>query len=209
MVPTPLLDRSMPTPRAFSIELNPIYLAEARAEHDNLESDIRAVIPWVISRVALARDPDALTVAFGELEPREGLFRAIVGCEVLGQAGSRPDVREWLCQYLGDRSLSEGARYQLAGSYSRLGADARRGGHVSDAVFFARQGIGAIADLPPRAVTANLYYNLGTALEAGGDFDAAIQAFEDSADVDDMIGRAQEAAQSRERIGILHRLIWR
>ena len=193
--------------RAFSIELNPIYLAEARAEHLDLESAVRSVIPWVIGRVAAARNPDELTVAFAELDAEDGLFRAVVGCELLGQAGSRPDVREWLCQYMEDQSLSDGTRYQLAGAYSRLGAEARRSSRCTDAIFFARQGLNAITDLPYRAVTSNLYYNLGTALEAGGDFEAAIQAFDDSADIDERIGRAQEAAQSRQRIGILQRLI--
>lgn len=197
----------MPSKRAFSVELNPVYLTEARAAHRDLESSIRAVIPWIISRVAAARDPDELAVAFAELEADEGLFRAIVGCELLGQAGARPDVREWLCQYMEDRSLTDGARYQLAGAYSRLGAESRRSRRLSDAIFFARQGLSVIADLPYRAVTSNLYYNLGTALEVEGDFDAAIQAFDDSADVDELIGRGQEAMQSRQRIGILQRLI--
>jgi tetratricopeptide (TPR) repeat protein len=195
----------MPSKRAFSIELNPVYLAEARAEHGDLEAAIRAVIPWVISRVASARDVDELTVAFAELDADDGLFRAIVGCELLGQAGSRPDVREWLCQHLSDRILSEGARYQLAGAYSRLGVEARRSSHVSDAIYFARKGLSVIADLPPRAVTSNLYYNLATALETGGDFEAAIQAFDDSADIDESIGRHQDAVQSRERIRLLQR----
>ena len=45
------------------------------------------------------------------------------------------------------------------------------------------------------------------ALEADGDFEAAIQAYDDSADIDERIGRPQEAAQSRQRIGILQQLI--
>ncbi|MHC4216983.1 MAG: hypothetical protein ACYSU7_00870 [Planctomycetota bacterium] len=197
----------MASPGEFAFKLNPAYLAEARAEHDDLEAAIRTVIPWVISRVASARGPDELTVAFSELDAREGILRAIVGCELLGQANSRPDVREWLCQFLSDRRLSEGARYQLAGAYSRLGVEARRSSHASDAIFFARKGLGVVADLPARAVTSNLYYNLGTALEAGGDFEAAIQAFDDSADIDESIGRGPEAAQSRERISSLQKHI--
>ena len=197
----------MPSPRAFSVELNPVYLAEARASSRDLESAIRDVIPWIISRVAVATNPDELAVAFAEIEADEGLFRAIVGCEVLGQAGARPDVREWLCQYMEDRSLTDGARYQLAGAYSRLGTESRRSSRAPDAIFFARQGLSVIADLPFRAVTSNLYYNLGTALEAEGDFDAAIQAFDDSADVDELIGRDQDALQSRHRIRILQTLI--
>jgi tetratricopeptide (TPR) repeat protein len=197
----------MPAKRAFSVELNPVYLAEARVAHRNLESAIRGVIPWIISRVAVARNPDELAVAFAELEADESLFRAIVSCELLGQAEARPDVREWLCQYMEDRSLTDGARYQLAGAYSRLGAESRRSGRLSDAIFFARQGLSVIADLPYRAVTSNLYYNLGTALEAERDFDAAIQAFDDSADVDELIGRGQDAVQSRHRIKILQKLI--
>ncbi len=106
-----------------------------------------------------------------------------------------------------DQSLSDGTRYQLAGAYSRLGAEARQASRFTDAIFFARQGLNAITDLPYRAVTSNLYYNLGTALEAGGDFEAAIQAYDDSADIDERIGRPQEAAQSRQRIGMLQRLI--
>ncbi len=197
----------MPAKQAFSVELNPVYLTEARAAHRDLESSIRAAVPWIISRVAAARGPDGLAVAFAELEAQEGLFRAIVGCELLGQAGARPDVREWLCQYMEDRNLTAGARYQLAGAYSRLGAESRQANRLSDAIFFARQGLGVIADLPYRAVTSNLYYNLGTALEVEGDFDAAIQAFDDSADVDELIGRGQEAVHSRQRIRILQKLI--
>jgi tetratricopeptide (TPR) repeat protein len=193
--------------RTFSIELNPIYLAEVAAEHRDLESAIRAIIPWIIARVAAARNPDELTVAFTELEAPDGLFRAVVGCELLGQAGARPDVREWLCQYMEDQSLTDGARYQLAVAYSRLGAEARRSSRFSDAIFFARQGLNAITDLPYRAVTSNLYYNLGVALEANEDLEAAIQAYDDSADVDELIGRAREAAESRQRITILQRAI--
>jgi tetratricopeptide (TPR) repeat protein len=192
---------------AISVELNPVYLAEARAANRDLESSIRDVIPWIITRVAVARDPDELTIAFAEVDADEGLFRAIVGCELLGQAGARPDVREWLCQYMEDRSLTDGARYQLAGAYSRLGTESRRSNRLPEAIFFARQGLSVIADLPYRAVTSNLYYNLGTALEAEGDFDAAIQAFDDSADVDERIGRNHEAGESRQRIRILRQLI--
>ena len=197
----------MPSQRAFSVELNPVYLTEAHVTHRDLESAIRGVIPWIITRVSVARNPDELAVAFAELEADDGLFRAIVGCEVLGQAGARPDVREWLCQYMEDRSLTDGARYQLAGAYSRLGAESRQSSRLPDAIFFARQGLSVIADLPYRAVTSNLYYNLGTALEAQGDFDAAIQAFDDSADVDELIGKGQDAVQSRHRIRILQKLL--
>ncbi|MHC4079741.1 MAG: tetratricopeptide repeat protein [Planctomycetota bacterium] len=197
----------MPSKRAFSVELNPVYLAEAQGGHRDLESEIRAVIPWIITRVAVARDPDELTIAFAELEADDGLFAAIVGCELLGQAGARPDVREWLCQYMEDRSLSDGARYQLAGAYSRLGVESRESSRLPEAIFFARQGLSVIADLPYRAVTSNLYYNLGTALEAEGDFDAAIQAFDDSADVDELIGRGEDAVQSRQRIRLLRKFI--
>lgn len=191
---------------AFSIEFNPVYLAEARAEQRDLVSEIRAVLPWIITRVAVARDPDELAVAFAELEADDGLFAAIVGCELLGQAGARPDVREWLCQYMEDRSLSDGARYQLAAAYSRLGTESRRSTRLPDAIFFARQGLSVIADLPYRAVTSNLYFNLGAALEAEGDFGAAIQAFDDAADIDERIGRSEEAWQARQRIGILRKL---
>jgi tetratricopeptide (TPR) repeat protein len=197
----------MPAPRSFSIELNPVYLAEARDQHGNLEADIRDVIPWVITRVAVARDVDELTVAFAELDADAGLFRAIVGCELLGQAGSRPDVREWLCEFMSDRSLSEGECFQLAGAYSRLGVEARRANHLSEAIFFARKGLNVVADLPARAVTSNLYYNLAVALEAEGDFEAAIQALDDSADIDALMGRWQEATQSRERIALLQKHI--
>ena len=57
--------------------------------------------------------------------------------------------------------------------------------------------------LPAQAVTANLYYNLGVALEHAAEIDAAMEAFEDSAEIDDFLGRAAEADLSRERIKIL------
>jgi tetratricopeptide (TPR) repeat protein len=190
-----------------SIELNPVYIDEVRSLRVDLEADIRAAIPWVVSRVGLAGDTHELTVAFAELEPEECVFRAIICCELLGQAGSRPDVREWLCQYLSDQRLSPGACYQLAAAYTRLGVEARRQGQISDAIYFARRGLSAVEDLPVRAVTSNLYYNLATALEAEGDFEAAMRAFDDSAEIDQMIGRHVEASESRQRIALLQRHI--
>jgi len=190
-----------------SIELNPVYLDEVRSLRVALEADIRAAIPWVVSRVGLAGDVHELTIAFAELEPEDCVFRAIIGCELLGQASSRPDVREWLCQYLSDQNLSDGARYQLAAAYSRLGVEARRAGQISDAIYFARRGLSAVEDLPVRAVTSNLYYNLATALESEGDFEAAVRAFDDSAEIDQMIGRHMEASESRHRMASLQKHI--
>ncbi len=114
-------------------------------------------------------------------------------------------MRRWLCEFLEGLELGEGARYQLAGAWSRLGVEARRGGRNDEAASIARRGIEAVADLPPRAVTANLYYNLGVALETSGDVPGAIEAFEDAAEVEDFIGRDEEAAQSREHIRVLRK----
>jgi tetratricopeptide (TPR) repeat protein len=197
----------MPPKPDVSIELNPVYLAEVRSLRVDLEADIRAAIPWVVSRVGMAGDVHELTIAFAELEPQECVFRAILGCELLGRANARPDVREWLCQYLSDQNLSDGARYQLAAAYSRLGVEARRSAQLSDAIYFARRGISAIEDLPVRAVTSNLYFNLATALESEGDFEAAVRAFDDSAEIDQMIGRHVEASESRQRIAVLQKHI--
>jgi tetratricopeptide (TPR) repeat protein len=202
-------EADMPPKPEVSIELNPVFLAETRSRRADLETDIRAAIPWVIARVGLASDLHELTVAFAEIEPGDCVFRAIIACELLGQASSRPDVREWLCQYLSDQDLSDGARYQLAAAYSRLGVEARRSNQTSDAIYFARRGLSVIEDLPVRAVTSNLYFNLATALESEGDFEGAVSAFDDSAEIDQMIGRHVEASESRQRIALLQRHISR
>ncbi len=193
----------MASGRQVQIELNPAYLAEARGRYDDVESAVKNAIPWVITNVLVARDGEELRDALDAMETNEGVFRAFISCEVLGQASSRPDVRQWLCTYVGDLDLCEGARYQLAGVYSRLGAEARRAGRLDEAVKHARAGIEAIADLPPVAVTANLYYNLGVAAERGSDLDTALEAFGDSAEIDDLIGRHDEAILTRQRVSLL------
>lgn len=195
----------MPARPAIEIELNPAYLAEARLGFDDLDAAIRDAIPWVIFNVVPARDFDALAEAIRELPSRVRVLRAVVGCELLALSGSRPDVQEWLCRYLDGLNLTEGARYQLAGLYSRLGVEARRRDHLPQAVDFARRGLETVADLPPHAVTSNLYYNLAVAFESSSRPDDAIQAFEDAAEIDEMIGRHEEAAHARECLRLLAR----
>ena len=193
----------MASGRSFQIELNPAYLAEARGRYDDVESAVRNAIPWVLTNVLVAREGEELRAELNAMEASDGVFRAFISCEVLGQASSRPDVRRWLCAYVGEMDLSEGARYQLAGVYSRLGAEARRGVRLEEAMRLARQGIEAVADLPPAAVTANLYYNLGVAAEHHGDLDTALEAYGDSAEIDDLIGRHDEATLTRQRVSLL------
>jgi len=193
----------MASGRSFHIELNPAYLAEARRQYDDVESAVRNAIPWVLTYVLVAREGEELRGVLNAMEPTDGVFRAFVSCEVLGQASSRPDVRRWLCAYVGELDLGDGARYQLAGVYSRLGAESRRAGRLDEAMKLARQGIEAIADLPPAAVTANLYYNLGIAAERGRDLETALEAFGDSAEIDDLIGRHDEATLTRQRMSLL------
>ena len=195
----------MASGRSFQIELNPAYLAEARRRYDDVESAVRSAIPWVLTYVLVAREGEALRGVLDAMEPSDGVFRAFVSCEVLGQASSRPDVRQWLCSYVSELDLGEGARYQLAGVYSRLGTEARRAGRLDEAMRLARQGIEAIADLPSAAVTANLYYNLGVAAERRSDLDTALEAFGDSAEIDDLIGRHDEATLTRQRMSLLTR----
>ena len=189
--------------QSFQIEFDPAYLAEMREQYDDVEEAVREAIPWIITRVLIAPDDRQLRSALGEFDHCESVLRAFVGCEVLGQASSRPDVRRWLCEYAASLKLGEGARYQLAGAYSRLGVESRRSGRLVEAVSFARQGLDVVADLPPRAVTANLYYNLGIALERKREFVAAIEAFEDSAEIDELIGRHGEASLTRQRVNML------
>jgi tetratricopeptide (TPR) repeat protein len=193
----------MASGRSINIELNPAYLAEARGSYDDVEAAVRDAIPWVITTVLVARDGEDLRESLDAMESDVSVFRAFVGCEVLGQASTRPDVRQWLCGYVGDMDLPEGARYQLAGVYSRLGAEARRAGRFDEAMELARGGIEVVADVPPRAVTANLYYNLGVAAERGGRLAAAVEAFGDSAEIDDLIGRHGEATLTRQRVSLL------
>jgi tetratricopeptide (TPR) repeat protein len=193
----------MASGRSFHIEFNPAYLAEARGRYDDIESAVRNTIPWVLTNVLVAREGEELRSELDAMEATDCVFRAFVSCEVLGQASSRPDVRQWLCEYVGQRNLGEGARYQLAGVYSRLGAEARRTVRLKEAMKLARQGIEAIADLPPAAVTANLYYNLGVAAERYGDRTTAVEAFGDSAEIDDLIGRHDEATLTRQRVSLL------
>ena len=189
--------------QSFQIEFDPAYLAQIREQYGDVEAAAREAIPWIIIRVLMARNDDQLASAFDELEPGERLFHSFVGCEVLGQASSRPDIRLWLCEYAASLGLREGARYQLAGAYSRLGVESRRSDRLAEAVSLARQGIDTVADLPPRAVTANLYYNLGIAIERQGDVLSAIEAFDDSAEIDDHLGRHDEASLTRQRVNML------
>lgn len=193
----------MASRQSFQIEFDPAYLAEIREQYGDVEAAVREVIPWIITRVLIARNDEQLCSAFDELDPGECQFRAFVGCEVLGEASSRPDVRRWLCEYAASLKLGEGARYQLAGAYSRLGVESRRSDRLAEAVSLARQGLDAVADLPPKAVTANLYYNMGIAIERKGDVVAAIEAFDDSAEIDDSLGRHDEASLTRQRVNML------
>jgi len=189
--------------QSFQIEFDPAYLAQIREHYGDVEAAVREAIPWIIIRVLMAPNDAQLSSAFHELDPGERLFHAFVGCEVLGQASSRPDLRVWLCEYAASLELGEGARYQLAGAYSRLGVDSRRSDRLVEAVSLARKGLDAVADLPPIAVTANLYYNMGIAIERTGDFVAAIEAFDDSAEIDDFLGRHDEASLTRQRVNII------
>lgn len=193
----------MASRQSFQIEFDPAYLAEIREQYGDVEAAVREVIPWIITRVLIARNDEQLCSAFDELDPGECQFRAFVGCEVLGEASSRPDVRRWLCEYAASLKLGEGARYQLAAAYSRLGVESRRSDRLAEAVSLARQGLDAVADLPPKAVTANLYYNMGIAIERKGDVVAAIEAFDDSAEIDDSLGRHDEASLTRQRVNML------
>ncbi len=52
-------------------------------------------------------------------------------------------------------------------------------------------------------MTANLYYNLGVAAERRSDLDTALEAFGDSAEIDDLIGRHDEATLTRQRVSLL------
>jgi tetratricopeptide (TPR) repeat protein len=191
--------------RSFEVELNPAYMAEARSLYGDLGAAIRKAVPWILSEVAMARDLDELWDLFEELDDDDAMLRAFVTCELLGQASARPDIRAWLCEYLHGRQLGDGARYQLACAYSRLGFEARRSGHATDAISYARRGIETITDLPPGAVTANLYYNLGIALQGTAKLDAAIEAFDDSAEIDDLLGRREDAVRTRDHVQILRR----
>ncbi len=174
--------------RSVEIELNPVYLAEARRRYRDLEARIRDIVGWVLARVAIAQGRGELQAAFDELEQDEREFRALVGCEILGRGAARPDVRAWLCEYVIAQAPGAGARYQVANAYSRLGAEARRLNRWEDAVRFATKGLDAVADLPPQAVTANLYYNLGVALEVRGEFGAAAEAFAAADEIDEALG---------------------
>ncbi len=193
----------MASRQSFQIEFNPAYIAETRHRYGDIEAAIREAVAWGIGNVMIARSVEELRGAFDQLMAPDRVLRVFVGCELLGQASSRPDVQWWLCEYLDEASLDDGARYQLAGVYSRLGAQARRAQHLTEAVSMAKRGIDVVADLPSSAVTANLYYNLGIALERSGDLAEAIEAFGDSAEIDDLIGRHGEASLTRQRVTLL------
>lgn len=188
---------------AVSIELDSVFEAEARHRYGDVEAAVREALPWVVIRLAAASDLDQLAADLNEQDPEQAVFRALIGCAVLGRANSRPDVRRFLCDHLAGRDLSDGARYQLAGAFSRLGVEARRRSDLDGAVEYSRKGLDAIEDLPPRGVTANLYYNLGVALELRANVTGAVEAYEQAADIDDSIGRPVEAVQSRQRIEAL------
>ena len=189
----------------WEIELNPVFLEEMRADHGDLEEAIRDALPWVISRVLLVRASEDLRSLFSGLDHRVAMLRAVVACELLAKASSRPDLRRWLCEYLGDLKLSEGGRYQLANGWCRLGVEARRSGDLDGAIHCAQRGLEAIGDLPPRAITANLYYNLAIAQEVHGNTAAAAAAFRDSAEIDEFIGRPGPAEEANRRAeGLRH-----
>ena len=193
--------------RSVEIELNPVYMAEARRRYGDLDARISEIIGWVLFRVAIAQGRAELRMVFDELAGDEREFRALVGCEVLGLGSARPDIRDWLCEYVMAHGPGVGARYQVACAYSRLGSEARRSNRPQDAARLTRKGLEAVADLPPQAVTAILYHNLGVALEVAGDVGGAIEAFEDAADIDGSMGREEEAARSRQFVETLRQRI--
>jgi tetratricopeptide (TPR) repeat protein len=189
--------------RVVRLELNPVFIAETQRRFGDVDGVVREAIPWLLTRVVAARELELLRACFNELEPQEAILRALVGCELLGQASARPDLRRWLCEYVAVLGPGDGARYQLASAWSRLGVEARRERDLPGAVACARRGLDVVADLPPRAVTANLYYNLGVALECTGDLPESVESYEHAAEIDEMIGRRVEAAQCRLRIDVV------
>ena len=130
--------------RSVEIELNPVYMAEARRRYGDLDARISEIIGWVLFRVAIAQDRAELGTAFDELARDEREFRALVGCEVLGLGSARPDIRDWLCEYVMEHGPGAGARYQVACAYSRLGSEARRSNRPQDAARLARKGLEAV-----------------------------------------------------------------
>ena len=189
--------------RSVEVELNPVYLAEARRRYRDLEAQIRDIVGWVLIRVAIAQGRGELRTAFDELENETPGVRARVGWGIRGAGAARPVVWAWRCDDVSAQAPAVGARYQVAGAESRLGTEARRSNRLPEAVDFAKEGISVVADLPPQAVTANLYFNLGVALEGRGEVAEAIEAFEDAAEIDAALGREPESAWSRQSIKTL------
>ena len=80
--------------RSVEIEFNPVYMAEARRRHGDLDARISEIIGWVLFRVAIAQGRAELRTAFDELARDEREFRALVGCEVLGLGSARPRLSD-------------------------------------------------------------------------------------------------------------------
>ena len=53
--------------RSVEIELNPVYMAEARRRYGDLDARISEIIGWVLFRVAIAQGRAELRTAFDEL----------------------------------------------------------------------------------------------------------------------------------------------
>ena len=65
----------MPARPEFEIELDAIFLEEARSVYGDVENAIRNAIPWILTRIVACRDFTELARSFMELRPAERRFR--------------------------------------------------------------------------------------------------------------------------------------
>ncbi len=179
--------------KVLEIELHPVYKKEVESHFKDVNKAMSEAIQYFRSAFSAASDKGITDVSkiIGNLQDWKAQFRVHVACEYYRQvlASEAFSFVLTLCDHLKASGLNEGGRYNVARCYAHLGCSARQSGQIELAVKIANMGISLIDGLPYRAVSSNLFYNLGVALEHSADFDGASNAYEKASEIDRILKR--------------------
>ncbi len=188
-------------PQYLQFVLHPIYLEEVQNQFENPNKAIMEAIKWLADALMTAKieTPNDVTQVFGNLESWFSQFRAHIACGYLRQNTQTYLHSLAICDYLTKFKLSNGGRYNVAKCYSELGTIVRQSGQLDTAARIAKAGLNILEGLPYRKVTANLYWNLGIALEQLADFDSAMNAYIKSSELYKLLNMIDYAKESEMR----------